>query len=416
MYLSFIYAYSTSFLSVNARSNVIASIYSISTPIGIPCAILETFTGNFSKILEIYNYKLSNGYKVAIVPMEDSPSVVKTYVNVGSMNETPDIKGISHFLEHMAFNGSNGENGHLKLEPGDSFKKIDKLGGWANASTNYAITDYVNSAPLLEDSDLETQIRVLGSMTEDLKLSDKMIEKEKGPVCSEINMIMDDPKTVAMDQTVRTLFNIKNPADELVGGSVRHIKNLTRKDVLDYYNKYYTPDNINIVITGNVNPNNVIELVSKNFVSNKKVQNKRFDEKLTPINNTVRKDFQTDKANSAEIVLGFCGPENSDIKEKILCHIATAYLYSEAVGLNKNLRPYNTSVDIGSEKISTNPNAPRLIYAGTTVTENNTENALNTLVKTIRLIEPITDAELNRIKNNMFRKLLISLLYSFLSS
>lgn len=351
--------------------------------------------------LEIYNYKLSNGYKVTVVPMEDSPSVVKTYVNVGSMNETPEIKGISHFLEHMAFNGTNGEDGHIKLETGDSFKKIDKLGGWANASTNYAITDYVNSAPLLDDADLETQIKVLGAMTEDLKLSDKMIEKEKGPVCSEINMIMDDPKTIAMDQTVRTLFNIKNPADELVGGSVKHIKNLTKKDVTDYYNKYYTPDNINIVITGNVSPNNVIELVSKNFTSNKKSQDKRFDEKLIPINNTVRKDFQTDKANSAEIVLGFQGPRNSDIKEKILYHIATAYLLSETAGLNKNLRRYNTSINIGSEKISTNPNAPKLIYAGTTTTDENSEKVLNTIFNTIKHIKPITDSELNRIKENI---------------
>ena len=96
---------------------------------------------------EVHSYKLSNGYKVTIVPIEGSPSVVKTYVNVGSMNETPNIKGISHFLEHMAFNGTNGENGHIKLETGDSFKKIEQMGGWANATTNYAITAYVNSTP-----------------------------------------------------------------------------------------------------------------------------------------------------------------------------------------------------------------------------------------------------------------------------
>ena len=204
--------------------------------------------------LKIHQYKLANGYRVSVVPMENSPAVVKSYVNVGSMNETGDIKGISHFLEHMAFNGTNGENGHEKLEVGDSFKKIDELGGWANASTNYAITDYVNSTPQLGENDLEKQIKIIAAMGEDLKLSDDMIAKEKHPVCSEINMILDDPQTIAMDQTVRTLFNIKNPADELVGGSVKHIKNLSRKDVVDYYNKYYTPDNMNIVVTGDVNP------------------------------------------------------------------------------------------------------------------------------------------------------------------
>ena len=110
----------------------------------------------------------------------------------------------------MAFNGTNGENGHEKLDVGDSFKKIDELGGWANASTNYALTDYVNSTPQLGDNDLEKQIKIIAAMGEDLKLSDDMIAKEKHPVCSEINMILDDPQTIAMDQTVRTLFNIKN--------------------------------------------------------------------------------------------------------------------------------------------------------------------------------------------------------------
>ncbi len=351
--------------------------------------------------LTVHTYKLANGYRVSIIPMEDSPAVVKTYVNVGSMNETQDIKGISHFLEHMAFNGTNGNDGHIKLETGDSFKKIDKLGGWTNASTNYAITDYVNSAPLLDNKDLETQIKVLAAMTEDLKLSDEMIKKEKGPVSSEINMILDNPQTIVMDQTLRTLFNIKNPADELVGGSVKHIQNLTRKDVMDYYNKYYTPDNINIVVTGDINPQETIELISKNFISNKVPNGKRFDEKLTPIEKTVRKDFVTDKAKSAEIMLGFAGPKNNDIKDRILYQIASTYLYSESTGLNKSLRAYNTALSIGSEKISTNPNSPKLIYAGATVSDENCEKVLETIFRTINNINPISTAELDRIKEEI---------------
>ena len=196
--------------------------YNIKIPAGYKqIGIYELANG-----LKMYSYKLTNGYKVNIVPMEDSPAVVKNYVNVGSMNETADIKGISHFLEHMAFNGTNGENGHVKLEVGDSFKKVEEMGGWANASTSYAVTDYVNSTPLFKEDDIEKQIKIIAAMTEDLKLSDEMIEKEKPAVCSEIDMILDEPQTIALDQTVRTLFGIKNPADEMIGGSVKHIKNL----------------------------------------------------------------------------------------------------------------------------------------------------------------------------------------------
>ena len=385
-------------LEIKNLSNVTPD-FAINKPISYSNLGIETLNNG----LKVHSYKLANGHRVTIIPMEGSPAVVKNYVNVGSMNETQNIKGISHFLEHMAFNGTNGQNGHIKLEVGDSFKKIDELGGWTNASTNYAITDYVNSTPQLKSGDLEKQIKVIAAMTEDLKLSDEMIEKEKKPVCSEINMILDNPQTIALDQTVRALFKIKNPADELVGGSVAHIQNLTRKDVLDYYNKYYTPDNMNLVITGDVNPDEVIKLVAKNFNSKKISQGKKFEEKLTPINNTIRKDFTSDKATSTEIILGFSGPKNNDVKENIAFDIARAYLGSSFSNLGKNLKQYNSYPYIASEKISTNPNNPQMIYLATSCTEKNSEKALKSIFNSISSQKPISQRELDSIKQNLLK-------------
>ena len=369
--------------------------------VNIPVRYKKTSVDKLDNGLELHNYKMANGYKVTIVPMKNSPTVVKSYVNVGSMNETGDIKGISHFLEHMAFNGTNGENGHIELKQGDSFKMIDKLGGWANASTNYAITDYVNSTPLLEDKDLETQIKVIAAMAEDLKLSDDMIKKEKGPVSSEINMILDNPQTVAMDQTVRTLFNIKNPADELVGGSVSHIQNLTRDDVVNYYNKYYTPDNTNIVITGDVNPEEAIKLVSKNFNSRKVSHGQKFEETLNPIKNTVRKDFKSDKTTSSEVVVGFAGPKNNDTRGKILFELATTYINSHEAGLIPKLKKYNSYPIISSEKISTNPNSPRFVFMTMTPAEYNTEEVLKAVFEKLNTKKQISAETTERLKQRL---------------
>lgn len=347
--------------------------------------------------LEIFCYKLANGHKVTIVPMEGSPSVVKNYVNVGSLNEPSNLKGISHFLEHMAFNGTNGENGHLKLEVGDSFKKVDEMGGWANASTNYAVTDYVNSTPQLHENDVEKQIAIIAAMTEDLKLSDAMIEKEKKPVCSEINMILDDPQTIALDQTVRTLFGIKSSTDELVGGSVESIKNLTRKDVLDYYNTHYTPDNMNLVITGDVNPEEVMKSVARNFNSQKVSTGKKFEEKLSPIEKTIRKDFLTDKATSTNIILGFKGPQNNNTKDKVLFDVVSSYLDF------KPLKKYNTYPYIGNDKVSTNPYNPTLTFLAMSTADSNTEKVLKSIYEVINTTETPSDEKLRSIKNNMKR-------------
>ena len=369
--------------------------------VNIPTAYKKTSVEKLDNGLELHSYKMANGYKVTIVPMKNSPAVVKSYVNVGSMNETSDIKGISHFLEHMAFNGTNGENGHIELKQGDSFKKIDKLGGWANASTNYAITDYVNSTPLLEDKDLETQIKVIAAMAEDMKLSDDMISKEKGPVSSEINMILDNPQTIAMDQTVRTLFDIKNPADELVGGSVAHIQNLTREDVVNYYNKYYTPDNTNIVITGDVNPDEAMKLVSKNFNSRKVSKGEKFEERLNPIQKAKRKDFKSDKTTSAEMVIGFSGPKNNDTRGKILFELATEYVNSHEAGLIPKLKKFNTSPLISSEKISTNPNSPRFNFMTMTPADYNTEKVLKIVFDNLSHKKQISYETTERLKQRL---------------
>lgn len=358
--------------------------------------------------LKIYSYKLANGHRVSIVPMEESPTIVKNYVNVGSMNETDDIKGISHFLEHMAFNGTKGTEGYLKLDKDDSFKKIDELGGYTNASTNYALTDYVNSTQMLDEKDLEQQIKVLASMTEDLALTPDMIEKEKGPVSSEIDMILDNPDVLATDQNLRALFNIQSSADELVGGSVKHIQNLTREKVLDYYNKYYTPDNMHLVITGNVDPNETIDLVSKNFRSNKLSSGKRYDTALSPINKTVRKDFITNKAKSATIMIGFAGPKVSDVKSGIISEIVSEYYNSTELGIKKELKRLFAYSGLSNDKISTNPNNPSYIQLYAECSDENSEEVLKVLFDKLSTIKAPSDKMLDNIK----QRLLMSYNYS----
>ena len=362
--------------------------------------------------LKIHCYKLANGHRVSIIPMKESPTTVKNYVNVGSLNETDDIKGISHFLEHMAFNGTLGSDGFIKLNQGDSFKKIEDLGGWINASTDFALTDYVNSTPLLEDKDLEEQIKILGSMTYDLALTEEMIEKEKGTVCSEINMILDSPLTIAYDQNVRTLFNIKSSADELIGGSVQHIKNLDREKVKSYYDTYYTPDNMNLVITGNVDPDKTIQIVSKYFNVVKARNGKVFEEKLSPIKNSIRKDFVTNKASSTTTVVGFAGPNSNDLKSKIILDIFSRYLESSEVGLIDGLSGLNTTGSLSVQNVSNNPNSPIFISYALFNSDNYSEKALRLLYEKLLNLKKPSDEYLEAIKKQCLNTYFNALEYS----
>ena len=201
-------------------------------------------------------YKLANGQKVAILHKK-GPAVVKSYYNVGALNEPEGEKGISHFIEHMKFNGS--EN----LNSGEFFNTVNKIGASTNAGTGLSMTDYFVAGQMLGDNDLETTVRIHADMLQAPSHTPEMVEKEKGPVLSEISMCMDHPENLAMNNCIKNLFGIKTGVKDLVAGSANTVGNLSSEKVKAYDETWYTPDNCITVITGNVDPQKTIELVAK---------------------------------------------------------------------------------------------------------------------------------------------------------
>ena len=358
--------------------------------------------------IKAHLYKLENGQRVVIIPKK-GPTVVKTYVNVGSMNEPDKIRGMSHFIEHNLFNGSEG------LEAGEFFATINKLGASTNASTGFAATDYYIQSNLLKKNDLETEIKIHASMLETPKFAKEMLEKEKGPVISEINMILDDPENIAINNTLKLLYNINSTSKDIIGGTVDNIKRLEREDVIDYYNRNYYPSNMVTVITGDVDPDKTMALVSKYFNSTKTNPNNRYYEKLTPIQKTVRNDFISDKTNAAIVSIGFNGPKNSNTKDKILLDAFQFFLVGSSVArLNKALEEIQTNAFISSDRISTKPEDHTVVLFSTQTSEDNVENAIKKVFFEVRDLEknPPTEQELNIVK----KKLKLNLAQVFESS
>lgn len=353
-------------------------------------------------------YKLENGQRVVIVPKK-GPTVVKTYVNVGSMNEPDKVRGISHFIEHNLFNGSEG------LEAGEFFSTVNKLGANTNASTGFAATDYYIESNLLKKNDLETEIKIHASMIETPKFAKNMIEKEKGPVTSEINMILDNPENIAINNTLKLLYNIKTTSKDIIGGTVDNINNITQEDVMDYYKKNYYPANMITVITGEVEPEATMKLVSKYFSSKNTNPKPRNFEKLTPIQKSVRNDLISDKTNAAILSIGFNGPKNNNTKDKIILDAFQFFLVGSSVArLNKSLEKIQTNAFVSSDRIGSRPEDNLVVLFSTQTSENNAENAIKTVFKEIADLEknPPTDKELNIVK----KKLKLNLTQVFESS
>lgn len=342
-------------------------------------------------------YKLENGQKVVIVPKK-GPTVVKTYVNVGSMNEPDHLRGISHFIEHNLFNGSEG------LEAGEFFATVNKMGASTNASTGFAATDYYIQSNLLKKSDLDTKIKIHASMLETPKFAKEMIEKEKGPVTSEINMILDDPANIAINNTIKMLYNIESTSKDVIGGTVENIAAIKREDVVDYYKRNYYPANMTTVITGEVEPEQVMTLVSKYFNSTAQPNKPRLYEKLTPIKKSVRRDFISDKTKAAIVSLGFNGPQNNNTKDKIILDAFQFFLVGSSVArLNKSLEKIQTNAFVSSDRISSKPTDNMVVLFSTETSEENAENAIQTVFEEIHSLEknPPTADELNIVKKKL---------------
>ncbi len=345
--------------------------------------------------IKAHCYKLANGQSVVIVP-KDGNTVLRTYVNTGSFNEPDNIRGISHYIEHNLFNGSEG------LEAGEFFATADKIGADTNACTSMAETNYFISSNLLNDNDLEEEMRIHASMIESPKFALDMLEKEKGIVNSEINMATSEPGNIAFNETIKTLFNIKTTSEDVIAGTTDNITNLKREDVVNYYNTNYFPANMVTVVSGEVEPEDAMKLVSKYFTSRKSAPQSRHYENLVPIQETKRKDIISDKTQAANIVMGFVGPENCDLKSDIQVTALMSLLLesSEAKAIFKK---DNANVNFWQEKLLANPKAPRMISVVAESSDENSEKVLKKIYSRIQKFQnqPVTEEQLKIVKRDI---------------
>ncbi len=201
-------------------------------------------------------YKLDNGLKVIF---EYVPGVkvvsVQSWIQTGSVNETPEISGISHFLEHILFKGTT------KFKPGEIDTYLDSKGAYNNAFTSFDVTNYYVTIPTDE---AEAAFEVVSQMVfEALLLADE-IEKEKPVVLQEIKRSYDDPNYNLWLDVQQNLLG-GTPYERKIIGTPETVSSFTRETLLDYYNKYYHPENMTLVIVGDIEDSKVRELATQYF-------------------------------------------------------------------------------------------------------------------------------------------------------
>lgn len=174
------------------------------------------------------------------------------FVRTGSRDERPEVAGVSHFLEHMVFKGTE------RRRAEDVNRELDHLGAQSNAYTSEDSTVfYASVLP-------ECQFEAVDLLTDLMrpKLSEEDFEMEKQVILEEIAMYDDQPPYGAFER-VSELFFGEHPLATRVLGTVETVSDLTLEQMREYHRQRYAKDNMFLVASGRVNVNELIDQVSR---------------------------------------------------------------------------------------------------------------------------------------------------------
>lgn len=212
---------------------------------------------------EVAKVRLDNGLTVIIKEDHSQPIVsVQVWVKVGSVNENEKTTGLSHFLEHLIFKGT-------EKYPGDEIsRKTETNGGVINAATSKEFTHFYID---IQKDAYEDAVRILADSMDNAVFPQAEIDKERPVVIEEIRRHDDNPGSVLYDLFNEAMF-IKTPYRSSIIGSSDVIKNVSRQEISDYYEAHYVPGNMVLSIAGDLDTKKTLNLVKETFGKQKSAQ------------------------------------------------------------------------------------------------------------------------------------------------
>lgn len=241
---------------------------------------------------------LKSGLRVIYNNTKSDIICINVSVLVGSNNEPDNLMGISHFIEHMVFEGTSSRTAE------EISAEIEKYGGDLNAYTSSEKTNFYIK---IHKKHAEKAFEILSDIIINPKFDESAIKKEKNVVLGEIDMIYDEPRNYQWILFGKNL--LQKPFSNPEYGTKETVNSLTRKDLLDYHKEFYTPGNTIITVVGDCNNYNL--LISKYFAF--KNQNKSIKKLFCDVKNS-RKICSEKRENLTQqyLIIGYQTPIRSD--------------------------------------------------------------------------------------------------------
>ena len=202
--------------------------------------------------------QLDSGLEVLLKPLEYARSVaMQLWFRVGALYENETNSGLSHYLEHMLFKGTE------KYSPQQVNRLIEEVGGRQNAATSQDYTKYHVTLPA---DRWQRGLELLSQLCFHPQLPEDEFEKERRVVLSELDRYSDQPDKILWKQFIPRLYH-DHPYERLVIGSREVLESVSYSDLLSYYEKFYAPQNATLIIAGDFDREALMNQVKQLFES-----------------------------------------------------------------------------------------------------------------------------------------------------
>ncbi len=343
--------------------------------------------------IEIYRKALSNGSTLLLNENHKLPiCTVMMWLRVGARNEAPGITGISHYLEHCYSMGTK------RFKPRENSWLIQRIGGTKNAFTSQDYTAYYSNIP---SEHLETILDMEADRLINLALPEENVMSEKEVIKEEKRLRYEDSPFGKMYEIMSGLAYERHPYKNMVIGSWEDLERMTRDDMRDYYQRWYVPENLVIVIAGDVTKENALRLCESYFGTIQGRSKPAIDIMAEPLQKTERRKVFQKEAELPSLQMAFQAvalDHDEFVPLSFLSHILAA---GQSSRLNRSL-VYEKQIATfasASMEASQDPGLFRIMaqaQIGHTIDE--IENAIHEEIEKMKSVS-VSDNELERVRN-----------------
>ncbi len=297
---------------------------------------------------DVKTHTLKNGMKILVQEDHTIPNVAfYIFYRIGSRNERPGTTGISHFFEHMMFNGAK------KYGPGEFDRVMEAFGGSNNAYTNQNTTVYQDWFPSTPKN-LEQIFDMEADRIQNLSFDPKIIESERGVVASERRMSVDNSNFGILNEQLWAAAYTAHPYQWPVVGWMSDIESWKMEDLQNHFRMGYAPNNATMVVVGDISADEIFRLAQKYI---EPIASREAPPKVTTVEPeqrgerrlTVRKPAQLPVFMAAYHVADPKSPDWYPLQliETILLHGQSSRLYQRLVDKDQLAINVNGGTDMG---------------------------------------------------------------------